>query len=219
MNTPEKYPRTLHWPESETIHADDKTHTDPEFFIGKQVVITEKLDGGNTCLYNGKAYARSTTMEAGDGWFAMVKKHHAWKTTNIDRYAYYGEDLYGIHSIEYDALDEGETFRLFAVLDNETNMFLPWEEVVQHAVQNDFLTVPVIHPGGVFFSVQEITDWFKVAMEYGSELGDTTEGFVLRLADEIPFDKFGIQACKYVRRNHVQTDQHWRKNWKACKLT
>jgi len=218
VNTPKKYPRTFHWPDSQTVHADDKTHDDPEFFVGKRVVITEKLDGGNTCLFRGKAYARSTTQEAGAGWFAMAKKHHAWKTTNIDRYAYFGEDLYGVHSIEYDALNEGETFRLFAVLDMETNTFLSWSDVVVHSIEHNFLTVPVIHPGGVFFSTQEITEWFEVAMKYGSELGKTIEGFVMRLEGSIAFDQFGTEACKYVRANHVQTDEHWTKNWKACKL-
>src|SRR3546814_4819825 len=55
-------------------------HGDPKFFLNRPVVITEKLDGGNTCLWNGQVYARSVESPANDGWFAMVKKHHAWRS-------------------------------------------------------------------------------------------------------------------------------------------
>lgn len=32
-------------------------------------------------------------------WMTMVKKHHAWKVNEPDIYLY-GEDIYGIHSID-----------------------------------------------------------------------------------------------------------------------
>ena len=35
------------------------------------------------------------------------------------------------------------------------------------------------------------------------------EGFVVRLADRIEFDAFPSSIAKWVRRGHVQTDQHW----------
>ena len=76
---PPRYPRTFHWHESPEVHADDSYHGNPNVFVGQEVVITEKLDGGNTCLWNGDVYARSTSTPSNDGWFAMVKKHHAWK--------------------------------------------------------------------------------------------------------------------------------------------
>ena len=84
-------------------------------FVGREVVITEKLDGGNTCLYGGEVYARSTGAPSHAGWMGMVRKHHAWKTVDTrPDVVLYGEDLFGIHSIEYDAMREQDTFRLFA---------------------------------------------------------------------------------------------------------
>lgn len=44
-----KYPRTYHLPWSESLTDDDRYHPDVEFLNGKEVVITEKLDGEN-CL-------------------------------------------------------------------------------------------------------------------------------------------------------------------------
>jgi len=47
----------------------------------------------------------------------MVKKHHAWKITDPDVHLY-GEDIYGVHSIEYAPVRETETFHAFALRDS-----------------------------------------------------------------------------------------------------
>lgn len=41
---------------------------------------------------------------------------------------------------------------------------------------------------------------------------DTTkqEGFVLRPAGSFPFDAFGAVMGKWVRPNHVTSDEHWK---------
>ena len=61
------------------------------------MVVTEKLDGGNTLLHAGKVYARSVSTPSEGKWVAMVKKHHAWKVNDPDVYLY-GEDVYGVPS-------------------------------------------------------------------------------------------------------------------------
>lgn len=218
MSGPPKYPSTPHWPWSEKVHREDTLHDNPEFFVGKKVIITEKLDGGNTCLWNGDVYARSVSSPADEPWFAMVKKHHAWKTNKRDlrNIAIYGEDLYGVHSIEYDPLRESETFRIFAV--REDNRFCSWARtsIVAHNVLN-VLTVPVLAEGD-FGSVEEITDFFRRELKQPSALGGEREGFVMRIAGAFHADAFQEHVCKYVRPNHVQTDEHWRRNWQPCKL-
>lgn len=50
MITKYKYPRTFHLPFSLCISSDDKRLSDDEHFIGKTIVMTEKMDGGE---YNG----------------------------------------------------------------------------------------------------------------------------------------------------------------------
>lgn len=44
------------------------------------------------------------------------------------------------------------------------------------------------------------------------------EGIVMRITDSFPIIEFPRCVCKYVRANHVQTDEHWTKNWKKAKL-
>lgn len=220
---PPKYPSTPHWPWSEKVHRDDSYHSDPEWFVGPEVIVTEKLDGGNTCLCNGEVYARSIQAPSNDGWMAMVKKHHTWKTEREDL-CFYGEDLYGIHSIEYDALKEDETFRLFAsrffnpeTEDNEKSWFSDWDLVEKHAKALNVKTVPVLFRGK-FGSVKEITEFFKDNLASPSKLGPDCEGFVMRRPISFDSRDFAKNVCKYVRADHVQTDEHWRRNWQKCKI-
>jgi hypothetical protein len=214
--TPPKYNRTLHWPWSQQIHSDDRVHQNPEMFVGVEVVVTEKLDGGNTCLWQGNPYARSTGQVATQGWFAMVKKHHAWKTMGLPENIFtYGEDLYGIHSIEYDPIAEDETYRVFNV--REDDEWLSWDELCAHAASLSFCTVP-LRFRGVFDSVKEITQFFEAEIKRASALGPQCEGFVIRWADRFHNDEFSDKVAKYVRKGHVQTDEHWTRNWKPARL-
>ena len=218
MNNPPRYPRTPHWPWSEKVHRDDSYHINPEFFVGKEVVITEKLDGGNTCLHAGEVYARSVTSPSHDGWMAMVRKNHAWKVSKLLKdMTFYGEDLYGIHSIEYDPMYEQDTFNLFSIRHNKMNVFFSWASIASYANQYGFRTVPVCFQG-TFKSVEAITQWFKDNRPTPSSLGPEKEGFVMRTSWGFDADQFSTNVCKYVRNNHVQTDEHWTRNWKPCKI-
>lgn len=106
-----KYPSTRYWPWSLAEARAQDVHQDPERFVGADVVITEKLDGGNTLLHGGQVYGRSVSAPADGPWFAMVKKHHAWKVREPDVFLY-GEDIYGVHSIAYGGEREGIVMRL-----------------------------------------------------------------------------------------------------------
>lgn len=219
MEHPPKYPSTPYWPKSPTVDPDDLIVDDPARFVGNTVVVTEKLDGGNTSIWNGEVYARSTGQPSHAGWMAMVRKHHAWKTLGHTETVIYGEDLFGIHSIEYDPIPERHTFRPFAVrkIDAEEDTFLEWDQVVDHALMIEVPTVPVLFLGR-FQNVKEIDEWFAHHLNEPSNLGLDREGFVIRSADSFPANKFKANVAKYVRPNHVQTDEHWTKNWKHCRL-
>lgn len=209
-----KYPRTLHAPWSPCVHDDDKTHSSMHAFVGKRVVVTEKIDGGNTTLYNGDVYARSVTMPASDGWFAMVKKHHAWKTYGVEK-RFIGEDIYGVHSIEYDAVAQEDTFQLFAVV--QDRMFLDWDTVCRLANEYSMCLAPVVFDG-VIETVEELKQIMLDVLKKPSALGGECEGSVVRVAEAFHEDAFSECVAKIVRPDHVQTDQHWRKNWQACRL-
>lgn len=161
MDTPFKYPRTPHWPWSQTIHADDKTHSSPERFVGVPIVITEKMDGGNTCLFNGEVFARSTSAPSRNAWMSMVRKHHAHKTL-LPEYkdiALYGEDIFGIHSIEYNSVREEETFMLFAA--REGDRFLSYSNLIEISRDLDLNLVPVAFIGRLS-SIDKITSFLTI---------------------------------------------------------
>ena len=216
MSWPSKYPRTPHWYKSETVNPDDRIHQDPEFFLNKEVVITEKIDGQLTCLYNGKAYARSMDSENTTPWLAMARKNHAWKFNDKDL-AFYGEDIYGIHSIKYNPVRETETLRIFFTRSNyDRDLWESWEYTEGRARNLKMLTVPVLYRGE-FKRVEDITDFFKNELSNNSSIGgDDREGFVIRLSRGFLFEDFGKCVAKYVRPNHVQTDRHWTRKWKSC---
>ena len=210
-----KYPRTPYWPYSPSLGREDGVHPDPHRFVGAPVVVTEKLDGGNTLLHAGKAYGRSVSAPSDGKWMAMVKKHHAWKVTEPDAFLY-GEDIYGVHSIAYGPVPEERTFYAFTLRDGG-GAFAPFAELEDYAEQHEIPVVPVLFRG-CFRSVAEIRTFVERAHGECSELGGEREGVVLRLARGFPESEFRDSVCKSVRAEHVQSDEHWTRNWRQCKI-
>ncbi len=210
-----KYPRTPYWPHSPTIGRGERVHADPSRFTGVPVVVTEKLDGSNVLLHEGNVYGRSMSVPSEGKWMAMVKKHHAWKVTDSDIYLY-GEDIYGVHSIEYGPVPEDQTFYAFALRD-KTGAFSSFTELECFAEIHRIPVVPVLFRG-TFGSVAEISAFFEYAHAESSVLGNEREGVVLRLASGFMESEFPVTVCKSVRAGHVQSDEHWTKNWSPCKL-
>ena len=147
----------------------------------------------------------------------MVRKHHAWKTSDYPDTQFYGEDLYGVHSIEYDAMLEERTFRLFAVRGEDT--WAAWEEVQKWATLLNVPTVPLIAET-TFVDTKQIQQTVEKLMKTPSALGAIKEGIVIRKADAFNRSEFQQSVCKAVRPNHVQPDQeHWSQNWTTCQIT
>ena len=194
---------------------EDGVHPDPQRFVSEPVVVTEKLDGGNTLLHSGNVYGRSVSVPSNDKWMAMVKKHHAWKVCEPGVHLY-GEDIYGVHSIEYDPVPEQETFRAFALRDGE-GAFASFEDLEAYARSREVPVVPILFRGS-FQSVAEIRAFVERAHGESSALGGEREGVVLRLARGFPASEFASNVCKSVRHGHVQTDEHWSRNWRPCRI-
>jgi hypothetical protein len=55
-------------------------------------------------------------------------------------------------------------------------------------------------------------------MTQKSTVGDTIEGFVIRIRDGFKDSDFDKNVAKFVRQNHIQTDSEWLKKWKQAKL-
>ena len=214
-----KYPRTPYWPTSPSIPNKEGTPiASPDDFVGIDVVITEKLDGCNTELRRGEAHVRGGTSKTKAPWLAMAKKHHAWKTIDSP-VSFFGEDIYGVHSIEYDSVLEEETFYMFAGMSaSNPDYFMSWWSINEYARQRDIPIVPLLHYGK-FSSVEEIESRISDLMNEPSSIGGDREGVVIRTAKSMWKYELNYALAKFVRPNHVQVNAtHWRKNWKPCKI-
>lgn len=210
-----KYPKTPYWPYSPGDPRDGDKLADPALFTGRPIVVTEKLDGGNTLLHRGQVYARSVSAPSTGKWMAMVKKHHAWKVTEPDVFLY-GEDIYGVHSIEYAPVPENETFHAFA-LREAGDGFSSFRAMVRYVQEREIPVVPILFEG-TFAAVRDLRDFVSRAHAEPSALGGAREGVVIRAACGFPAEEFRSNVCKSVPAGHVQSEEHWSKNWKACRI-
>ncbi|WP_327167462.1 RNA ligase family protein [Streptomyces subrutilus] len=110
-------PRTAHLPWSPGAAADDVRATGLSGFAGREVVVTEKLDGENTTLYADGLHARSPDS-AHRPSRAWVKELHGRIRAGIpEGWRVCGENLYARHSLAYEDLDGW--FYGFSVWDRE----------------------------------------------------------------------------------------------------
>ncbi len=192
-----KYPRTSHLPWSPGSQRDDNRLDMVDHFEGIEVVVTEKMDGENTSIYSdGSTHERSIDSRHHPSRdrikkLAAALGHHLpcdWRLC--------GEYLYARHSLAYDDLES--YFYLFSVW-NDENVALSWDETCEWADLLDLTVVPELYRGP--FREELIRE-----IEIDTE---NQEGFVVRFAERIPFEAFATSVAKWVRKGHVQTDEHW----------
>lgn len=206
-----KYPRTYHVPWSKGITSDDKIKKDLSFFHGKEVVVTEKLDGENTTMYPrydmSGIHARSidSPMNWTREWVRAVQVAIAQM---IEGYRICGENMTAIHSITYHNLVS--FFYIFSIWDEETNVCLSWDETVEMAELLDLPTPQVLYRG--------IWDEKLFEEMFENMDKDKMEGYTIRIVDSFHYDDFSECLVKAVREGHVQTDEHWLKNAKPAEF-
>jgi hypothetical protein len=197
MDTKVKYPRTFHLPSSPGHTSDDKVLKSLNHFNGKEIVITEKMDGENTTLYSDYTHARS--LDSVNHWSRnWLKNFHAsigYKIPNGVRIC--GENLQATHSIFYNDLES--YFLAFSVWDGP--QCLSWDDTIYTLSELGIHHVPVIYRG--MFSETVIEELIKRIDT------EKQEGFVIRLSSEFEYDDFGKSVAKWVRPSHVQSAVHW----------
>jgi hypothetical protein len=190
-----KYPRTWHLPWSPGATKDDRIIKNTDIFEGKIVVVTIKLDGENTTMYNDYIHARSRADKK--HWSkSWIKNFHSQICCDIgenDRLVI--ENLYAKHSIKYIDLESycyglsiwtglrcwswSDTQEMFTLLN------IPTPKVLYHGV----------------FDENKIKEFFKPF--------DMHEGYVVRLEDSFHYKDFAQSVAKYVRKDHVTSNEHW----------
>lgn len=194
-----KYPRTPHLPWSRP--GEDDVWMEEMFAPDTYVVVTEKLDGECTSIYSdGSIHARSIDSKDHPSRH-YVKGMAAYVTPRIlfQDLVLLGENVFAKHSIHYTELSS--YFYLFGVRLRED--ILSWDEVEDWAEELGLMTAPVIWCGRWGdFKHEDI--WPRP-----SEFGPECEGYVVRNINEFPVSEFRKNVAKFVRPNHIQTDQHW----------
>lgn len=193
-----KYPRTPHLSFSPGVNSDDLKLDRHSIFDNCQVVVTEKLDGENTTLYRDYLHARSLDSRHHPSR-AWVKALQASIGHNIpEGWRICGENLYARHAIAYE--DLSSYFYLFSIW-NEYNYCLGWLETEEWAEMLG-LELPAILYRGAWNE--------KKLKEIAANLDlEKCEGFVVRNIEQFHYRDFSHNVAKWVRSNHVQTDEHW----------
>lgn len=250
MSELKKYGRSLHAPISLGTTSDDRFM--PKGFLQyfadlDNLTLTEKLDGQNNCFKSSGVYARSHTSPTEHPWDRPMRERWELIKNDLGDIEIFGENMYGIHSIEYKDIDS--YYYVFGV--RELDRWLSWEEVKFYAEMFDFPTVPEIEinnplknfliPGKSeddalreFLADSLGMDWEAYTDTSGLLGGfdpgtgkSCSEGFVIRNSDSYDQNEGSIKVAgnefnnlfKLVRAKHVKTDVHWTKTWKPAKLT
>ena len=206
-----KFPRTPHLPWSPGFTGDDERLADCNHFGNKILVVTEKMDGENTCIYSdGYVHARSIDSASNpwQTWIRAESKKFSYKLP--EGWRIYGENMYGIHSIEYDSLDS--FFYAFAIVD-DNNIILPLNYFILFCDDLGIKHVPILKEDCYLNYVEKNNNSILLPTK-----GKEIEGYVVRNILSFSFNEYHLNAAKYVRKGHVQTDEHWTKNWKKATI-
>lgn len=199
-----KYPRTYHLPWSPGTAPDDCVMGGLAMkatFYGKEVVITTKMDGENTTMYNDYLHARSLDFQPHPSR-SWIKAKHAQICFDIPQdWRVCGENLYAKHTISYRHLSS--YFLVFSIW-NDRNICLDWDSTLEWINLLGLQPVPTLYRGVWDESIAK-------NMYHKTINGDESEGYVVRLADSFPYRNFRYSVAKYVRAGHVPVHAtHWR---------
>lgn len=228
MSISRKYGRSYHYDFSPGTTSDDRINKNWRKDVSnfKNIVHTEKLDGENTCISELGIFARSHAAPTQHPWSNYLKERHGLMVSDLKgmNLELFGENIYAIHSIIYPNIESH--FYVFGarILD----MWLSWEEVKWYAGFFDLPTVPelLIQPTDDVKVIEKtVIDFSKQPSTFGSLQNGvepikecTMEGVVSRNLGEYPVKDLSVNLMKYVRKDHVQTDVHWSRNWKRAQL-
>lgn len=200
METSYKYGRTPHLPWSPGFTSDDRVLQSVDHFSGREVVITQKMDGENTTIYSDHFHARSVDSKNHPSRTWLKMWHPTIKDNIPTGYRICGEYLYAKHSLHYTDLES--YFLGFSMWEGER--CFSWDETMEW-----FSMIPII-PVKVYYR----GPWDEICGElpyirWENEQEVPYEGYVVRLADEFHRKDFGMSIAKWVRKGHVQTEEHW----------
>lgn len=193
-----KYPRTFHLPDSPGATSDDRIMSDLDGLTG-ELVVTEKMDGGNVTFTRDGMYARS--VDSGTHpWDRAAKAVWARVAHEIPPgWRISGESMWARRSVAYS--DLAGPYLVFGLWDAQ-HVLRGWDETVEWAQLLGLPLVPVLCRGSDLTAARAA--WTRQRND------EQSEGFVVRRAGPIPEPDFPRQVGKWVRAGHVRTTATWR---------
>ncbi len=194
-----KYPKTYHLPWSNLL-KDDRLMPDDKCFENRRVIVTLKMDGENTSMYNDHYHARSldSNNHPSRNWVKGLWGQIRYMIPEDMRIC--GENVYALHTVPYENLSS--YFLAFSVWAD--TVCLDWDETVEFIKKLGLETVPVIYDG--IYDAKKIQEIFE-------EHKLTNEGYVVRLFDRFTIAEFTKSIGKFVRPEFRQaindSDVHW----------
>lgn len=193
-----RFPRTSHVPWSPGATSDDRILADMSSFRGRRIVASVKRDGQNNTVYpTGELHARSPDAPAHADQAMARAEASRWQYDIPADWRVVCESLWRTHSIEYDDLP---SFLMGIHVWNDRNVCLGWDETLE------WFELLGVHP------VETIYDgvFDEDILRSISFDRDRMEGWVVRVADPIPYGEYGRLVGKYVREghNHLHGSRH-----------
>jgi len=220
------------------IEHDDTGIESVDNLVGIPLVITEKIDGSNCMIVNdidNPVRARNGSKPTKD-MDKLYKKGGLYWEQEVnqklpDRLQVFGEWVLAKHSIHYgcdceepcedigpslseltDVNDERAYFQIFGAYDKIWDMWLSWPETERVSDVLGFPTTPVLYceddlDSPTFETNHEARNEL---IRYARDVIDNGgEGIVVRSKFPFHYGQFSTKLGKYVRENHVKTDEHW----------
>ena len=171
-----KYPRTPHLPWSPGADEDDIIIDTVDAFVGKEVVVTEKMDGECTSMYKNHIHARSIDSKYHPSRTWVANLHGQIRFQLNDQQRVCGENMFWVHSVVYTELES--YFLMFNAWEGER--CYSWDETKAFADKLGLTMVPELYRGEF--------DEDVIKGLWSDDMYDTVEGYVVRVADSFTRD-------------------------------
>ena len=219
-----KYPHTPYLtfsPNADEKDVAESGYMDLKNLLNKPLYFTIKMDGSNVVLTKDYVAARNG-YDATHTSYDMLKSIHARIKHEIpEDLMIFGEWLYAKHSIHYtDTLKVHDLLQVFGMYNKKTHMWLSIPEmntICAYFVKHYRTLYGVGSPYG-FNYLNSIADnkiyttekeLRSTIIRYGNEvIKRGHEGIVVRNLYAFHYGNWNENIAKYVRDNHVQTDEH-----------
>lgn len=198
-----KHPRLSHLPWSPGMNSDDRRIETLDRLMGAEVVVTEKMDGEQTTIYNDYLHARSIDGPHHESRNWVKNFASQWQFQLAENERICGENVFAQHSIIYGEDNPLKSY-FYGFSMWQDDRILSWDEMTENFAILGIEPVPVLYRGP--FSEEVIKGLYDEKKDW-----DTREGYVVRLASDFRLGDFKHSVAKYVRKGHVQTAKHhWR---------